>query len=442
MDKSRILEAIRAGCVDPFEVTRHWKDSPSAPAQPDYVGAANAQGAANVDTARTQGKINNPNIITPYGTQTVTWGSGQPTFNEQGYNDALAKYNASQGVPTSSDMEGNLSFDKGAAPTKEQYTTTQNPDQPTVTQTLAPAQQQLLDAQNRISGNIAGVAEAGVNRVGQAVATPFDASNIHQLQADPAARQQAQDAAYRQATSRLDPQFAQSGEALRTQLMNQGLAPGEEAYTNAMRDYNFGKNDAYGSAFNNSFNNGLNAQQADFGMQNQANTANIQNQSFLRSVPLNELNALRTGSQVTTPQFQQYQGAPIGQTPLFQGTQAAGQSANNIYNAQQGAANSFNTGLMGIGAAGAGAYGTALGAAGAGSAIPASYLAGLSMFSDRRLKSNIVRIGTHPLGIGVYEYDIFGGRTIGVMADEVLAVKPDAVSHHSSGYLMVDYGSL
>jgi hypothetical protein len=64
------------------------------------------------------------------------------------------------------------------------------------------------------------------------------------------------------------------------------------------------------------------------------------------------------------------------------------------------------------------------------------------MFSDRRLKSNIVRIGTHPLGIGVYEYDIFGGRQRGVMADEVEAVMPEAVSTHESGYKMVNYGLL
>jgi len=63
-------------------------------------------------------------------------------------------------------------------------------------------------------------------------------------------------------------------------------------------------------------------------------------------------------------------------------------------------------------------------------------------FSDRRLKSNIVRIGTHSLGIGLYEYDIFGKRTTGVMADELLEVMPQAVSVHSSGYYMVDYGMI
>ena len=68
---------------------------------------------------------------------------------------------------------------------------------------------------------------------------------------------------------------------------------------------------------------------------------------------------------------------------------------------------------------------------------------GYSVASDRRLKSNIVRIGTHPLGIGLYEYDIFGERQRGVMADEVEQVMPEAVITHSTlGYKMVRYDLL
>lgn len=66
----------------------------------------------------------------------------------------------------------------------------------------------------------------------------------------------------------------------------------------------------------------------------------------------------------------------------------------------------------------------------------------MGMFSDRRLKSNIKRIGTHPLGIGIYEYDIFDEHEIGVIADEVETVAPWAVMTHPSGYKMVDYSYL
>ena len=61
--------------------------------------------------------------------------------------------------------------------------------------------------------------------------------------------------------------------------------------------------------------------------------------------------------------------------------------------------------------------------------------------SDRRLKTNIVRIGTRPDGLGVYEFDYIwgGGRRVGLMAQEVLEVYPDAVSEMPDGHLAVDY---
>ena len=45
-------------------------DKPSPPASPDYVGAAQQQGQNNIDMA----KMTNPNVVTPYGTQTVSYG--------------------------------------------------------------------------------------------------------------------------------------------------------------------------------------------------------------------------------------------------------------------------------------------------------------------------------------------------------------------------------
>jgi len=70
--------------------------------------------------------------------------------------------------------------------------------------------------------------------------------------------------------------------------------------------------------------------------------------------------------------------------------------------------------------------------------------------SARSFKENITRIGTHPLGIGLYLFDYkpeyrerWGhGRQFGVMADEVEAVLPEAVCVHPDGYKMVNYGML
>lgn len=67
-----------------------------------------------------------------------------------------------------------------------------------------------------------------------------------------------------------------------------------------------------------------------------------------------------------------------------------------------------------------------------------------ALFSDRALKRDIVKLSTRDDGLGWYRYNYIwgGGEQEGVMADEVLAVKPHAVSRHASGFLMVDYGAL
>lgn len=70
--------------------------------------------------------------------------------------------------------------------------------------------------------------------------------------------------------------------------------------------------------------------------------------------------------------------------------------------------------------------------------------------SDPSIKENIVRVGTHSLGFGLYLFDYkpefratWGdGRQFGVMADEVKSILPKAVATHSDGYLTVDYTML
>jgi hypothetical protein len=70
--------------------------------------------------------------------------------------------------------------------------------------------------------------------------------------------------------------------------------------------------------------------------------------------------------------------------------------------------------------------------------------------SDRSVKHNIVRIGSHPAGFGLYLFDYKPefretagyGRQFGVMADEVETVLPQAVVMHPDGYKRVDYALL
>ena len=85
----------------------------------------------------------------------------------------------------------------------------------------------------------------------------------------------------------------------------------------------------------------------------------------------------------------------------------------------------------------------------AGCSAPPSNM-GQTMGSDRNIKQNIIRVGDHPLGFGLYLFDYkveyrqqFGHvRQFGVMAQEVEAHMPEAVCVHPDGYRMVDYGLL
>ena len=97
-----------------------------------------------------------------------------------------------------------------------------------------------------------------------------------------------------------------------------------------------------------------------------------------------------------------------------------------IRQASQGYGTTTTTQNMGLG--GVAALGTQLGSA--------------YFMSDSRLKSNIERLGTLPNGLGWYEYNIFDRRERGVMAQEVAAVRPDALGPEVAGFLTVNYGAL
>lgn len=161
---------------------------------------------------------------------------------------------------------------------------------------------------------------------------------------------------------------------------------------------------------------GQNLQYAN--MMNQLRQQAIAEQQQRRGMSLNEMNALLTGQQVGMPQMPRFNASGIAETPqLLDAAKSQYQAQLDAFNAQQqGLANTMG-GLSSL----------------ASTAF---------MFSDRRLKRNIKRVGTHALGVGIYEYDMAGYRQRGVIAQEVEAVRPDLVKRHASGYLMVNYGEL
>ena len=75
-----------------------------------------------------------------------------------------------------------------------------------------------------------------------------------------------------------------------------------------------------------------------------------------------------------------------------------------------------------------------------GSTAPAVTL----IISDIRLKRDIAQVGEVGNGIGLYRYRYLWSDTIyvGVMAQEVAEVIPEAVQRGADGYMRVDYARL
>lgn len=214
-------------------------------------------------------------------------------------------------------------------------------------------------------------------------------------------RDAAANAYYGRQTAYLDPQFNNERRDLKSDLTNQGVMQGSAAYGRAQDEQARHQAFSYDQARNQSLQVGDQAQQ----------TA-LANALASRDMPLNELNALRTGTQVNNPSFQGQAQSNAGQTDI------AGLVEQN-YAQRSANANNFNSGLFGL----AGAATSAL--------IPKP--------SDRRLKTDIEPVGKWR-GVMLYAYKYLGGKYthVGVMAQEV----PWAAVRQPDGYLFVDYGRI
>lgn len=138
--------------------------------------------------------------------------------------------------------------------------------------------------------------------------------------------------------------------------------------------------------------------------------------------------AIQAGNSAVNNQMQPsslyMQGINQGNQTQLAGQQMKIQGLGNILNSQTSIANANSGGDSGLW----GALGTVAGA-------------GISQWSDRRLKKNIRQIGKHASGLAIYEFDyLWGEHAYGFMADEVMKVKPEAVMVADNGFMMVDYG--
>jgi hypothetical protein len=397
----------------------------SSPPPPDYRGAAQEQAQASVEQTNMQNYANRPTQNTPFGSQ--TW-------------------------------QTNAVIDPATGQRVTQWT--QNT-------TLAPQSQAALDSQMALQQGRSDLARGFMGRVEDSYQNPFDWQNLPDRvdpnappelqrglntqglrdipQYDMNARNEIAD----QLMERMRPTQERQMQGLSAQLANQGFQVGSDAYNRAMGDLmnaqsreRFNALDMAGNEAQRMYNTGLGARQQgfqealsggqfsnqaagqafNFGSQFADQAARMRQQaiteeSLRRAMPLNEMNALLTGQQVGMPQMPSFQTAGRAETPQLL------QAANLGYQANLDASNASNA-----------AFGNLLGA---GAQLGSAY-----MFSDRRLKSNIRRVGTHAIGVGVYEYTIAGMPQTGVIAQEVQAVRPELVKRHANGYLMVNYGAL
>lgn len=285
-----------------------------------------------------------------------------------------------------------------------------DPNRWSSTVSLSDSGQQMLDQQNKTSIGLGNLQDAATARVGATMGSAIPSAY------DPT---QATNSAAELINSRLLPQQQRDSADLDAQLANQGIMPGSEAYGRAKDQLGRTQNDAKQQAQMQAITLGQSQQQQKY-------TQDVAN----RNMPMNELNAIRTGSQVTNPTFQQApQQATTSGADMMGAATATNQYNMGMYNSGVGASNGVLGGLTSLGSA-------ALTSSGGIGGI-------MGLFSDARLKSDIKRIGTHDtLGIGIYTYMKFGKPEIGVMAHELEAVNPDAVSLHESGFKMIDVGAL
>lgn len=262
--------------------------APSPPPAPDYVGAANAQGAANLTAGQQTASLSNPNVTSPYGSQTVNY---TPTGPNGDY-------------------------------------------QPNITQSLTPQAQQTLDAQQQVQTGLAQLGQQGLGTAQKVLGTPFDESGVPAAPINPG--QTAQDAIM----ARLNPQIQQNRSSTAQQLANQGIPVGSEAWNNQMRQQGQNENDLYSQA----------ALQG-IGLDTQAHQSGLQEALGLYNQPLNQITALMSGSQIQTPQFQNYTGSNIQPTPIANATAQQGQYAQGLYGQQMAGYNSLLQGIGNIGAA-------------------------------------------------------------------------------------------
>jgi len=319
----------------------------------DWEGIALEQGQLNEGVTRDQTYANRPTQYTPWGY--TSWQANP--YTDPGSGEQVTRWEQTQG--------------------------------------LTPELQSLLNKQTAIQGGRADLAGGLVGRMQDEFGTPMNWDGLTPLQSTPQTqltlpqggidnpyqtRDRAENAVYSQAMSRLEPQFNSRRNALEIKLRNQGLSPGDEAYNSQMQSLGQQENDARNQALwsatdagraesgqmfdqmrdrsQTMFGQALGSNQQNFGQNmeaanyaNQIRQQQMTEQMQQRGFSLNEINALLSGSQVSTPQMPNFSQAEQAQPAQIY------QAAQDQYNSDQAQTQNWMNLGSGLAQAGMTAYG-------------------------------------------------------------------------------------
>lgn len=329
----------------------------SVPQSPDYQSLIPLQTQANKDVFNYALGASRANTVTPYGTGTWT---KTPSFDQSGYDAAMAKWNAPSGGQAS--FEGGMAAPggggwgdlasspaiwgggapaaRGPAPSREDFTT----NDWTYTESLSPEQQQLYNANVSSQLQQSQLLDALTRRVGESTAQPLDYSGLPELAGG--SNQSIADALYNKMTRYAEPDWARQRSSLEARLAEQGFVPGTPGYDTAMQGLTKTTDLAKADARDRALLMGMDQSR----LQNQARAQGIAELLQKRQFPINELSAIRSGTQVQNPVL-----SPTYATPGLQAPDILGAANNSYlgqldaYNASAGASNDLFSNLIGLG---------------------------------------------------------------------------------------------
>lgn len=260
----------------------------------------------------------------------------------------------------------------------------------TATQTLSPEQQTIKGQVDAGQLNLASILKTMSGKLGDTLGTPVDLSSEN-------------------VKKYMDTHFLDDFDSdwklqeadLDTKLANQGIGPGSDAHTRAVDDFMRSRSSARNRAYGDRYDAATNALLTE------------------RNQPLREIAALLGGTQIDQPNIINTPGANIADTDFAGLTQANYQAKLDAWKQKQDGFSKMLGGLFGIGAAAAG---------------------NPEIFSDRRLKTDVKKVGKTDDGQNIYAYRYKGDRAmhLGLMAQEVEKKTPEAVVN-VGGYKAVDY---